>query len=1207
MNMAHLTAKLSAFASKLMGISSPASKLSGLTLDSGSVMSGENGFFETLFIMIKNGFNDILISIYEYLLNFVYAIMHWVLTMIDFIFIFIRQLVGMNTDFSSVESVTKSDLIFQFIFSDTVIKVIRGMIGFCLVLLILFCIFAIIKSEYDFMTQGGKDNSKKSIMVSTLKALFLMAFVPVVAIGSIIMSNAVLTALYNVTSGGTDVSIGSQIFLASTYQANSYRRYADRNLKIPITYNFEEITDRDNVFGYDGSGTMDEMQSVLNDFKNQDVWTRGWRTFLMFETDAFLSMTEVDRLDKEAAEKSESGKQNGSVYHAVYDRGILTRREQYSIMADVVEYTVKYNTPVYFKTAEEVCESFDSILQFARGNQKMIDQITGANSDVLVEGSKTIKNPIVKVNKPNNEEGYNYKFSAHYKGDDNPTEFTHIGGKLDEADGAVFIIAVERQVVDDAGKIHPYYYPLLSAKDEFATDYYEKTGQIVVARGLFEDGENPTAIREKDGKVEFYRDNIVVPALLDFFPKISYELPEGAVEHLGLQILKGAASAIIGVDVSQFIPYVYFNIDIFNLFTKKSYKIADIDGGQFKIDYNFTNRDIDKSNVYKFSDLNVFILVMASVLLIGILFKVLFGVVFRVFDILMLAITYPGVLATMPLDGGSRFKTWTETFVTKLTSIYSVVVGINIVLILAPLAWRIDLFTTTDIQKAFNLGEITSGFTADFVNLIVHFLFLLVALSSIQTTIKYVGDIVAGKDKSSDDIIDQGDKVLKDAKNVIDVAGKVVSGTYFIEKGQEIVKMATDFAVPGKAIVGGVIGIGKGAYDKAKGIAGAVHDISDSKKLIKGAKGENKTGGSDGDTGEFKEADKNSETPTSDDKSSGTDEGKSPDAPTSGSTGGGTPPAGGAGGGSPDAGGEAAGGAAGGMGGIKGKLAAKGFKEAADAAPAGDIAGDGAKRDAKLLDKKGESEGADDSKEVKAEDDADKKGDTSKGADGSDDAGDKESGDAGGDGEADGESGETPDASGDEARLTGRTFNPDEIKSAEGEYDPTKKLSRKEKRALNKREKAKMKAQKKADKQRAKQEYLASTTKSERHARRLGKVLGVLGGIGASVAKGVGSLAMTAGKLAVGLTKTALKLGYRVTKASLQAIYDLGTGKDIFTTLGKFAGRTIKAGAMGVAGVTKSGFVAGKNVVKASAKTLAGVSGSMLAPLTMKKKSKNTN
>lgn len=813
MNFQALALKFTSAISKLMGLSTPCQNQGAwLSVDGKDVVNGTNSFWGTLWVIIRTSIGDVIVYGYETLVRVFYAIGHWMLTIIDFIFVFVRQLIGMNTDFTSIEEVTQGDIIFQFIFNENVVKIIRNLLIFSIVLLILFSIFAILKSEFDYAT-GREARGTKNIIVNALRSLFLMALVPLVAIGSIIMSNAILKSLYMVTSGGNaTLSMGTQIFIASTYDANAYRRYANQNLKIPITFNFSGVTSSDNLSGYYSDGTVAEMEEALKNFQNQDVWTRGYKTFLMFASNGFLNMDDVDELDRRYLKEDKI-----SPYHTVYDINLYSRSEQYFIMADVVEYAMKQNIPVYFKSLKDVYDSYYSVPASLRLDDDSYMPI-GKNGD-------------------------SYAVAVKYDGD---TEVSTFGYEYDkkkgvqsESDGVVFVMALEREIEVNTGtkanpkiKTYRYYYPLMNGLDEFATDYYEGTKNVVIAKGMFEDGKNPTAIKEEDGIVQFYRDDMNIPMLVDLFPKISYELPAGSTESLGLRIVKGTITALTGVDISQFIPYVYFSIDFFHLFTKTTNSIVDLENGRMKIDYNFTSTDFDKANVYKLSDFNLFIFVFASGLLISILIKILMGIVFRTLDVVTLAITYPAVLATLPIDNGSRFKVWVQKFSTKLLSIYSVIVGINVVLLLVPVAWNIDLFTKEDIAYAINVGELGASMSAEFLNVLMHFLLVLVAFASLEPFIKAIGGFLLNLSKDenksikTNTIIDDGKTVINDLQNLPKKVGSVVSGKVFIDGVKKVGEVAQDFALPGKAIIdqtldpiSKVLNGGKKGVENAKNVA----------------------------------------------------------------------------------------------------------------------------------------------------------------------------------------------------------------------------------------------------------------------------------------------------------------------------------------------------------------------------------------------------
>ena len=143
--------------------------------------SSSSGFFDAVLTVIKHYY----VSVFDYFINalntLIYAIMKYVLALIDFIFVMVRQMAGMNEDFTKLSDID-NDLIFKFVFNENVVRVIRGLIGFAIVLIILFAIIAILKNEYNYVATKGS-NSKAGIFRDTLRSIFLLLFIPIMFIG----------------------------------------------------------------------------------------------------------------------------------------------------------------------------------------------------------------------------------------------------------------------------------------------------------------------------------------------------------------------------------------------------------------------------------------------------------------------------------------------------------------------------------------------------------------------------------------------------------------------------------------------------------------------------------------------------------------------------------------------------------------------------------------------------------------------------------------------------------------------------------------------------------------------------------------------------------------------------------------------------------------------------------------------------------------
>ena len=63
----------------------------------------------------------------------------------------------------------------------------------------------------------------------------------------------------------------------------------------------------------------------------------------------------------------------------------------------------------------------------------------------------------------------------------------------------------------------------------------------------------------------------------------------------------------------------------------------------------------------------------------------------RVYEIIFMYFVMPMSMSTLPLDDGARFKTWRETFITKIVIAYSTVFSVNIFILLLPLITRMRI------------------------------------------------------------------------------------------------------------------------------------------------------------------------------------------------------------------------------------------------------------------------------------------------------------------------------------------------------------------------------------------------------------------------------------------------------------------------------------------------------------------------------------
>ncbi len=169
-----------------------------------------------------------------------YWICKWLLAFVDFLQYFIQKLIGLdywlNNNAYTLSGATKNDILFSFLFDDTVQRVFRAMIAIFAVLLILFTIVAIIRQEWQYITGekfgDGRSNSKASIIKNSLKAIALVLVFPLILGVGIISSNAILASLVKALNIDMASTFGGTIFYISTQSANKYRDYADSDARV---------------------------------------------------------------------------------------------------------------------------------------------------------------------------------------------------------------------------------------------------------------------------------------------------------------------------------------------------------------------------------------------------------------------------------------------------------------------------------------------------------------------------------------------------------------------------------------------------------------------------------------------------------------------------------------------------------------------------------------------------------------------------------------------------------------------------------------------------------------------------------------------------------------------------------------------------------------------------------------------------------------
>lgn len=789
--------------------------LTGTRLGAGGlVVEAENS---SIFTVIFDGIRDWTYKCMEFIWNlivrFCVLVGKYILKAIDFMFAIIREFLGLTSTYEGISSI-EDDKVFAFLMQDSIKQILKSVIIIGLVLIIVFSIIAIAKTEFKNIV--GESNSKKRVLVDTLKSLFFMIIMPLLFIFGIMLSNVIVATVYNATSGGQDISLATRVWQASTYQANAYRHYADENLRIPITFGFSNVyndneegdidyTNKINYYEISNDGRVVDLERSFDEYRSQTGFTKGFATYLMFKKKSFY---DIDQIYNQEMIVSASSVKEHSGYFDYFDKNINYSQNEYYVMADVIDYCLVYNNNFgrfYFKSINEVYESW-----------------------AAVYGDHLTNLPITKATRTNSsgETETVYITSVMYAGDKVATEYVSPMNSSDESNGTVYTICYKEFRQDSNGYEYEVLVPIINQQNYFNTSYINGSGSLVIAKGVFDSNGYPTAIKtDINGNIVFYRENVYAPGIFDLYPHISYELPEGTTESGITQFFRSGFETITGLSADQFIPYLYFSFDKVDLYTKKTEDVKTLDSGGFNITYAMTKlktNEINNTDIYNEGSINVLILLLGGVILIKILFSVLFGIVSRLFDLVILALTYPGAVSTLPVDGGGALSSWTDEFVRRLMSIFGVVVSMNIVLLLCPIVWDFNYFTP-DMTLS---GVKTNYLTIGFINLVLKLLFTIVGVSMIwlftrlinfllsRKTMDEINKTLKEKDieqtayeiledmKSTpelleiigaDGIVDQGDKLIDDIRGNLQAAGEIVSGQALMNAARNTAGRLADY------------------------------------------------------------------------------------------------------------------------------------------------------------------------------------------------------------------------------------------------------------------------------------------------------------------------------------------------------------------------------------------------------------------------------
>ena len=177
---------------------------------------------------------DTLKAIGHYLdavLDFFFLLFYYLFRSISYIVSFVeslfRRLVGiesMTINGSTVGGESSTDLVYGLIFNSQVQNLFWSILGFSIVLLVIFTIIALVKSEFSL---DLKSSAKGPIIGRAFKAIINFFLVPIFTILAILGVNVLVRSINVLFNGDNNQGIVAKCFLVGAYGANRARLESD--------------------------------------------------------------------------------------------------------------------------------------------------------------------------------------------------------------------------------------------------------------------------------------------------------------------------------------------------------------------------------------------------------------------------------------------------------------------------------------------------------------------------------------------------------------------------------------------------------------------------------------------------------------------------------------------------------------------------------------------------------------------------------------------------------------------------------------------------------------------------------------------------------------------------------------------------------------------------------------------------------------------
>lgn len=190
-----------------------------------------------------------------------------------------------------------------------------------------------------------------------------------------------------------------------------------------------------------------------------------------------------------------------------------------------------------------------------------------------------------------------------------------------------------------------------------------------------------------------------------------------------------------------------------------------------------TFESFDKNNVslvwyyYDLWSFDFIVCIAAFVIITKLLISLVFGLMKRIFELLILFLIAPPISALMPLDNGDALKKWRGKFISKAIGTYAPIAGMNLIFIIIPLISTIKFFNIPGIDYLVNI------------------LFIIVGLLSVKDLVTMISELTG-----ADDTLKSGEGMAGEiAKTAVSVGKVAASPVRFAAWAGKTMKAAGKF------------------------------------------------------------------------------------------------------------------------------------------------------------------------------------------------------------------------------------------------------------------------------------------------------------------------------------------------------------------------------------------------------------------------------